>query len=177
MLPLVWVVSSGEQSEGYHLAPEVLLAHTKHLRHMDLAVKVRQFHADLTTTKEKARVAVLPVSIRAADFWHTLERIKEKLVRRNEHDGLKHYRSLLSWVHTCRNRCTTLTEHHDLWPPLCKHYESDDIAKKAAVDALRDQYCLRIPLDVTSKSYGVTNPLMLGKSMCCVRSSGAACSA
>ena len=65
-----------ELARGYGLGMDRLDAEAREAYGLDLSRCVRQFHADLTLTAEHARARYLPSSIRAADFWHTLERIK-----------------------------------------------------------------------------------------------------
>ena len=106
MVPLIWVVSSGELSEAYSLGIRSLTSSLLRIADIDLRGAVRQLHADLTQTAEKARAECLPGSIRAADFWHTQEALIKMLLcqlkQKNAEGGLKYFQEILSWMHMTR---------------------------------------------------------------------------
>ena len=137
LVPLVWVVSSGELSGAYALGLRVLLKAAKELVGLDLQNVVRQLHADLTQTAEKARSALLPRAVRASDCWHTLEvtkgMLETTLVKRTEDGELRYYNEILSWVHMSRTHCMRLTEVDNLWSLLFQHYSSREIGESEAV--------------------------------------------
>ena len=114
MVPLLWVVASGELSEGYSLGIRSLTSSLQRIAAIDLRERARQLHADLTQTAENARTQWLPASIRAADFWHTLEALTAMLLselkQKDAQGGLKYFHEILSWVHMTRtgaNLCLT----------------------------------------------------------------------
>ena len=135
---------------------------------LDLSRCVRQFHADLTLTAEHARARYLPSSIRAADFWHTLERIKECLASTlsvQDDDGTATYfNEILQWVHMTRTQCVTFTEQHVLWSLLLRHYGA---IEPATAESLR-KYFLTVPVEQARDVYGVVDPIFCheGKMLC-----------
>ena len=166
--PLLWVISSGELTKSYSLAIESLTVHAKHLMNVDVPAVVRQFHCDLTQTAEGARVELLKNSIRASDFWHLVELIKEKLVAFCDMTDLIHgtgqyYREVLQWITMTRTQCFTLTEMHGVWALLFKHYSSlvtwpDG---SACMTTLQELYCVKIPVEQACAAYNVKNPTMM----------------
>ena len=170
--PVIWVVASGELAGAYMLGFSSLIQHTPAVcPDIDIQEDVKQFNADLTATAEKARQRHLKNSIRGPDFWHCLVKVSEtleaELVHKDESGKKKKYYSeIIAWVHMTRTQCMLLTEHHNLWAALLKHYR--DLGEGAAMQKLLERYFLLVPVEVARDVYGVRNPSMLedGKLLC-----------
>ena len=158
--PVLWVFASGETTGAYRLGISTLIRYMRAVNiGWDVSL-VKQFHADLTATAEKARAELLPDSIRVADFWHLSEAI-QNMLSETLGESSPHRKDFLDWVYMTRTQCITLTEHHNLWALLLKQFAE---VIPDAVAAFKERYCLFIPRQKAEQEYGVSNPSMMQQS-------------
>jgi len=169
MTTAVWVLASGELGRAYGLGFKVLGVHVPRLvPEIDMKRHVKQVHTDMAASAEMARKEHFDESIGVKDFYHVLVKISETLescLETHLAGDKKIYSEIVGWVHRSRCHCITLTEIHNLWQVLRKHYTDMGGKTKKAMDLLFERYFVPISVDTARRVYKCENMTMLSEGM------------